>query len=206
MGARVAIYWSMSSVPELAGLPRKQAARLFAWAYPKVWSNWQVWGGFLLYVAGGVGVNLAVATWAPPSWLPWGNSVYLPIFGFLHAQLVTHHARPLIAEKLLRARTHRLARPAWTTGAPAADRSGSGRFTPTKGRAPTPVGTHGLATERRRRLRLYRALDAGCFVVRALGPALAVGGWMIHPAVGLGAGLAVLLWFAESVQDARRAR
>jgi len=198
----VRIYWRTGSVPELAGLPRRQAARLFAWAYPKVWSRWQVWGSLLFILACLTGVTLAVGTWGPSSWLPWVNPVCFPVCCFLHAQIITHFARPLIADKLLRAREHRLVRPAWRTGAPVAASSRA----PARARAPTRVGTHGLATEKRRRLILYRTIDAGCFVVMALGPALAVGGWMIHPAVGVVAALAVLLWFVESVRDARRAR
>ena len=44
------IYWSASSTPELAGLPREEATKAWQACYLKGYKHWQTWLGFCIWI------------------------------------------------------------------------------------------------------------------------------------------------------------
>lgn len=58
------IYWSASSIPELAGLPRVEARKAWLACYLKGYKHWQIWLGIFIcvlsvFLGDAIGKNLS---------------------------------------------------------------------------------------------------------------------------------------------------
>jgi len=98
------LYWSLSSIPELASLPKAERKRLWEASYRKIFRHWQIWialvvSGLCCAVGGQVGKFIA------------GDSAIVFIVcvmigggtgGFIFSQVATTFAIPYIREEVSR--------------------------------------------------------------------------------------------------------
>jgi hypothetical protein len=87
------VYWTLKSIPELSGLPRRERGRAWRAVCWKAFRHWEVWVAF---------VSIGVGTFL-------GNSLSRPIGGviggaigvFAFSQVAVHFARPYLRDYLL---------------------------------------------------------------------------------------------------------
>jgi hypothetical protein len=104
------IYWTRSSIPELAALPKSERGRAWRACYFKAFRHWQTWFGLLVcgicaaagHVIGGEFVTepaksssfRSVEYFADPKLI--GAAIGGGIGGFIYSQIAVHQVRPYL--------------------------------------------------------------------------------------------------------------
>ncbi len=96
------IYWSINSIPELAGLSPNEQNKVWRSCVWKCYKHWQTWVGLVLGAAIG-GIGAIVAIWLIPDSVPVGLIERMLIIapfggigGLILGQIAIHQTRPYL--------------------------------------------------------------------------------------------------------------
>ena len=90
-------YWSLKSIPELAGLPRAERGRRWRAVSWKTFRHWQTWASSAgLALSSALGVYLAVLINPSTTSLIIGGAIAGGLGSFVYGQVITAMARPYL--------------------------------------------------------------------------------------------------------------